>query len=57
MKPIVNSILDTDLYKLTMQMAVLEIYPDVRFLIGSKTGENSVSTSNSLNFLKNKLTT
>jgi len=26
--PMINSILDTDLYKLTMQQAVLELYPD-----------------------------
>jgi len=30
MKPIINSILDTDLYKMTMQQAVLELYPDVK---------------------------
>ncbi len=29
MEPIINSILDTDLYKLTMQQAVLELFPEV----------------------------
>ncbi len=28
MQPIINSILDTDLYKLTMQQAVLELFPE-----------------------------
>jgi len=30
MKQIINSILDTDLYKLSMQQAVLEKYPDAQ---------------------------
>ena len=54
-EPILNSILDTDLYKLTMQQAVLEIYPEVEVEYRFKNrGEHKFDTT-FLDLLRNEI--